>query len=96
MAKSLRAMARRREAVFGTFVAEFGSPGMGRIAPASLGMVVGSPEQGLDMIKAGFTLIAYSGDAWLLCNALRAGIDAMRAGLRTTPRRRATEGRGKR
>jgi 2-keto-3-deoxy-L-rhamnonate aldolase RhmA len=48
----------------------------------ALGMVVGSPEQGLDMIGAGFNLITYSGDAWLLRDALAAGIAAMRDGAR--------------
>ena len=58
-----------------------------------LGMVVGSPEQGLDMIGAGFNLIAYSGDVWLLRDALSAGIDAMRDGARV--RLGAETGRGK-
>ena len=47
----------------------------------SLGMIAGSPEQGLALIRQGFNLISYSGDVWLLRDALGAGITAMRDGL---------------
>ncbi len=48
----------------------------------SLGMIAGSPEHGLALIRQGFNLISYSGDVWLLRDALAAGITAMREGLK--------------
>jgi 2-dehydro-3-deoxyglucarate aldolase/4-hydroxy-2-oxoheptanedioate aldolase len=60
----------------------------------SLGILCGSPEHGLDLIRQGFNLIGYSGDAWLLRDALGAGITAMREGLKKK-RRRAPDNRKK-
>ncbi len=59
----------------------------------SLGMIAGSAEHGLALIKSGFNFICYSGDVWLLRDNLRAGIEGMRAGL---ARRRKTATKGKR
>jgi 2-keto-3-deoxy-L-rhamnonate aldolase RhmA len=42
------------------------------------GCLIATPEQGHDWIAAGFRLITYLGDIWLLGNALRSGLDAMR------------------
>jgi 2-keto-3-deoxy-L-rhamnonate aldolase RhmA len=42
------------------------------------GCLVGSPQWGREWIAAGFRMIAYLGDIWLLGNALKAGLDAMR------------------
>ena len=42
------------------------------------GCLVGSPESGRAWIAAGFRFVAYLGDIWLLANALREGIDAMK------------------
>jgi 2-dehydro-3-deoxyglucarate aldolase/4-hydroxy-2-oxoheptanedioate aldolase len=44
------------------------------------GCLVGSPEWGREWIAAGFTMVAYLGDIWLLGGALRSGIDAMKRG----------------
>jgi len=43
------------------------------------GCLVATPESGRQWIEAGFRLVTYLGDIWLLANALRAGLDAMRA-----------------
>ncbi len=50
----------------------------------SAGCLVPTPEAGRQWIAAGFRLVTYLGDIWLLGNALRSGLEAMRA---------ATEGR---
>ena len=42
------------------------------------GCLVASPEAGRQWIAAGFQLVTYLGDIWLLGNALRSGLDAMR------------------
>jgi 2-keto-3-deoxy-L-rhamnonate aldolase RhmA len=42
------------------------------------GCLVATPESGREWIAAGFRLVTYLGDIWLLGNALRAGLDAMR------------------
>jgi 2-keto-3-deoxy-L-rhamnonate aldolase RhmA len=44
------------------------------------GCLVGSPEWGRAWKAKGFRFIAYLGDIWLLANALRAGLDAIREG----------------
>ncbi len=44
------------------------------------GCLVGSPEWGRAWIAAGFTMVSYLGDIWLLGGALRSGIDAMKRG----------------
>jgi 2-dehydro-3-deoxyglucarate aldolase/4-hydroxy-2-oxoheptanedioate aldolase len=59
----------------------------------SLGMIAGSPDHGLALIRQGFNLISYSGDVWLLRDALGAGITAMRDGLKK--RRRSAAKRKK-
>jgi hypothetical protein len=38
-----------------------------------------TPEAGRQWMEAGFRLVTYLGDIWLLANALRSGLDAMRA-----------------
>jgi 2-dehydro-3-deoxyglucarate aldolase/4-hydroxy-2-oxoheptanedioate aldolase len=45
----------------------------------SAGCLVATPEAGRQWIDAGFQLVTYLGDIWLLGNALRSGLDAMRA-----------------
>jgi 2-keto-3-deoxy-L-rhamnonate aldolase RhmA len=49
--------------------------GYGKVA----GCVVGDVATGRARIAAGFRLIAYSGDIWLLAGALKAGFDQLRA-----------------
>lgn len=48
----------------------------------SLGIIAGSSEHGLALIRQGFNLISYSGDVWLLRDALAAGLTEMREGLK--------------
>jgi 2-dehydro-3-deoxyglucarate aldolase/4-hydroxy-2-oxoheptanedioate aldolase len=43
------------------------------------GCLVATPESGRQWMEAGFRLVTYLGDIWLLANALRSGLDAMRA-----------------
>ena len=62
----------------------------------SLGIVVANVEQGLSMIKDGFNFIGYSGDVWLLRDALRAGIDGMRSALARRGRPKSSGGERKR
>jgi 2-dehydro-3-deoxyglucarate aldolase/4-hydroxy-2-oxoheptanedioate aldolase len=45
------------------------------------GCLVATPESGRQWVAAGFRLVTYLGDIWLLANALRSGLDAMRAPL---------------
>src|SRR5262249_26435956 len=42
------------------------------------GCLGATPEVGRQWIAAGFRMVAYLGDIWLLAQALRSGIDAMR------------------
>jgi len=42
------------------------------------GCLVATPDLGRDWIAAGFGLVTYLGDIWLLGNALRSGLDSMR------------------
>jgi len=44
-----------------------------------LGRLVPNVADGVRQHKAGFTMLCYSGDAWLLQAALRDGVDALRA-----------------
>lgn len=46
----------------------------------SLGRLVGNTEQGIACYKQGFDFCCYSGDAWLLRDALSAAVTAIRAG----------------
>lgn len=46
----------------------------------ALGRIVSSVAEGKALIDAGFDFIGYSGDAWILRDALKAAIDGMRAG----------------
>jgi 2-keto-3-deoxy-L-rhamnonate aldolase RhmA len=42
------------------------------------GCLVTTPEAGQEWIAAGFCMVTYLGDIWLLGQALKSGIDAMR------------------
>src|SRR5262249_61432713 len=42
------------------------------------GCLVPTPEAGLQWMAAGFRMVTYLGDIWLLGQALKSGIDAMR------------------
>jgi 2-keto-3-deoxy-L-rhamnonate aldolase RhmA len=42
------------------------------------GCLIATAAQGSEWIAAGFRLVTYLGDIWLLANALRSGLDAMR------------------
>lgn len=46
-----------------------------------LGIIAGSVEHGIDLMKKGFTTISYSLDAHLIRDSLRGGIDGLRAGI---------------
>jgi 2-keto-3-deoxy-L-rhamnonate aldolase RhmA len=45
-----------------------------------LGRLVPNVAQGLDLYKAGFDFICYSGDVWVLHNALKEAVEALRTG----------------
>jgi 2-keto-3-deoxy-L-rhamnonate aldolase RhmA len=45
-----------------------------------IGRLVGSVEEGLGLYRQGFDFIGYSGDAWILQDALSAALDALRKG----------------
>lgn len=47
----------------------------------ALGMIAGDVDQGIRMMKDGFTCLSYSVDAWLLRDGLKAGIDGLRSGI---------------
>jgi 2-dehydro-3-deoxyglucarate aldolase/4-hydroxy-2-oxoheptanedioate aldolase len=64
----------------------------------SLGMLVTSVEQGIAANKLGFDFICYSGDAWILRNALADAVEKLRAGCAGTgkPEAPAAKDRGRR
>ncbi len=43
------------------------------------GIMAGDVETGQRLLKQGFRIMAYSGDLWILGQAMRAGLDALRA-----------------
>ena len=45
-----------------------------------IGRLVGSVEEGLRLHRQGFDFIGYSGDVWILQDALAAALDALRKG----------------
>jgi 2-keto-3-deoxy-L-rhamnonate aldolase RhmA len=47
----------------------------------ALGRLVGSTEQGIASYRHGFDFCCYSGDMWLLRDALSAGVKTIRAGI---------------
>jgi 2-dehydro-3-deoxyglucarate aldolase/4-hydroxy-2-oxoheptanedioate aldolase len=47
-----------------------------------LGRLVPTVEQGLEIYAQGFDFICYSGDVWVLHNALAEAIERLRAGCR--------------
>jgi 2-keto-3-deoxy-L-rhamnonate aldolase RhmA len=46
----------------------------------ALGRLVPTVEQGIELNSQGFDFICYSGDVWVLHNALAEAIDRLRAG----------------
>ena len=55
----------------------------GKKTGTSLGRLVPDTASGISLYKQGFDFIAYSADAWILGDALRAGLSEIRAGCRT-------------
>jgi 2-dehydro-3-deoxyglucarate aldolase/4-hydroxy-2-oxoheptanedioate aldolase len=45
-----------------------------------MGRMVSSVDEGVALNQQGFDFICYSGDLWLLQDALRTGIEALRQG----------------
>ena len=54
----------------------------------SLGRLVPNVETGVALFKDGFDFICYSGDVWLLQQAMRAGADGLRAACKGGRRRK--------
>ena len=52
----------------------------------SLGRLVPTVELGVELCGAGFDFICYSGDVWVLHNALAEAITALREGVRANRR----------
>ncbi len=46
----------------------------------ALGRLVPDVQSGIDLYKQGFDFIAYSGDAWVWGDAVKAGLAEIRAG----------------
>lgn len=57
-----------------------------------VGIVVNDVADAHQKLALGFTAIAYGGDAWLYQTALQAGVDGVRALLKTTPPRVESKG----
>ena len=53
----------------------------------SLGRIAEQVETGLALNRMGFDFLCYSGDIWLLRNALKEGLDRLRAECRKVKRR---------
>jgi len=53
----------------------------------ALGRLVPTVEQGLALHRAGFDFICYSGDVWVLHNALAEAVGALRAGVKSRKKR---------
>lgn len=49
------------------------------------GFMVASPEQGVQSLEQGFRILAYWGDHWIFGQALRQGLDTIRAGTPAAP-----------
>jgi 2-dehydro-3-deoxyglucarate aldolase/4-hydroxy-2-oxoheptanedioate aldolase len=60
----------------------------------SLGILVGSVDDGVKSLKRGFNLLCYSSDAWLFRDALGAGIAGLRAAGTDGPNTRKARGKG--
>jgi 2-keto-3-deoxy-L-rhamnonate aldolase RhmA len=54
----------------------------GAASGKAVGMVCGSPEEGAALVERGFRILAYSIDIYLYEEAVRAGIERLRAALR--------------
>ena len=52
----------------------------------ALGRLVPSVAQGIELNHAGFDFVCYSGDVWVLHNALKEAVEALRAGAATQSR----------
>ncbi len=52
-----------------------------RAAGKSLGGMVNRVDAGVDAYRRGFDFVCYSGDVWLLHDALKSGLDGIRAGI---------------
>jgi 2-dehydro-3-deoxyglucarate aldolase/4-hydroxy-2-oxoheptanedioate aldolase len=57
----------------------------GAAAGKPVGMVCGSPEDGAALVERGFRILAYSFDIVLYEDAVKAGLDALRGLLGSTP-----------
>jgi 2-keto-3-deoxy-L-rhamnonate aldolase RhmA len=59
----------------------------------SLGRLVPSVQQGVELFGQGFDFICYSGDVWVLHDALKDAIDKLREGCAAAPGPNAREGK---